>query len=71
MIRLGALGGLAVGAYAAYKGIDYAQRPFESHGTKIQRKDAENYEQNVVKPLETKIKELEQELESRLEKFYQ
>lgn len=68
---VGALGGFAGGAYAAYKGIDYAQRPFESHETKVQRKDAENYEQNVVKPLETKIKELEQELESRLEKFYQ
>lgn len=65
-----ALGGAAAGGYAAYKGIDYAQRPFESNETKVQRKDAENYEQNVVKPLETKIKELEKALEAKLDEFY-
>lgn len=65
-----ALGGAAAGGYAAYKGIDYAQRPFESHETKVQRKDAENYEQNVVKPLEAKIKELEKALEAKLDEFY-
>ena len=70
MVGSGLIGG-ALGALGMYKAADYAQRPFESHETTVQRKQADDYKETNVEPLKAQIKELEKALEEKLENFGQ